>query len=558
MQENSELKPAHLFQDNWEYINCQNDTLESDSEDSSKPPMHEFIRNWALEFNITGHAVSALMKGLQEYGCDLPDDSRGLLKTPKPRTISISKLSGGDYTYFGVQSGLNDVLRSVNTDFDSITISIHIDGLATFKSKNMTVWPIQATVENIVEISNVPFIIGLYSGGIKPTNTDYLNDLVNELCRLQSEGYNGKPLNISNVICDAPARSHVKGIFQFNGTYGCDFCEIKGQFDGTMLFLEKGNPRTNESFRLQTNSRHHKTESPFLRLNIDMIKQFPLDPMHGIDLGVVKRLLLLWKEGPLPFRLSSTQVKTMNLFIKNIRNCIPPAFNRKPRSMDELKLWKATEFRTFVMYTGIILLREILDRKKYIHFLSLCVAVRIMYNDLLLEEHKDYAEHLLLYFVNKVKVMYGNRFVVYNVHSLLHICQIAVDNRSLQRVTAYRFENNMSKIRSWIRGTGNPIIQISNRLMEHRAVPSIIQAPRKTVLQPGLCYEIDNHKFCLLHEIGLNSSLCEIFVETVSLFSEPCDSRIAFIFKGFKSNTQIKTIENSNITKPLQLFEEYL
>ena len=158
LQDNSELKPAHLFQDNWEHINRQNDTLESDSEDSSKPPMHEFIRNWALEFNITGHAVSALMKGLQEYGCDLPDDSRGLLKTPKPRTISISKLSGGDYTYFGVQSGLNDVLRSVNTDFDSITISIHIDGLATFKSKNMTVWPIQATVENIVEIANVPFI----------------------------------------------------------------------------------------------------------------------------------------------------------------------------------------------------------------------------------------------------------------------------------------------------------------------------------------------------------------------------------------------------------------
>ena len=91
--------------------------------------------------------------------------------------------------------------------------------------------------------------------------------------------------------------------------------------------------------------------------------------------------------------------------------------------------------------------------------------------------------------------MYKKLHCCVQCSSCFHISQIAVDNRSLQRVTAYRFENNMSKIRSWIRGTGNPIIQISYRLMEHRAVPNTIQAPRKTVLQPGLCYEIQTARY---------------------------------------------------------------
>ena len=40
-----------------------------------------------------------------------------------------------------------------------------------------------------------------------------------------------------------------------------------------------------------------KVDSPFSELDIDMISTFPIDPMHALDLGVMKKLLLRWKEG---------------------------------------------------------------------------------------------------------------------------------------------------------------------------------------------------------------------------------------------------------------------
>ena len=175
---------------------------------------------------------------------------------------------------------------------------------------------------------------------------DFFKEIVAELQKLMSFGFIGVMFIIRNIICDAPARALAKGTVQFNGRYGCDFCEVRGEFDRRMLFLEKGPLRTNSSFRNETNAAHHKYPSVFLELDVDMIQQFPIDPMHCIDLGATKRLLLLWKEGLIPYRLSQRQIAIINNFNESIRRFFPSVFNRKPRKLDALKLWKATEFRT--------------------------------------------------------------------------------------------------------------------------------------------------------------------------------------------------------------------
>ena len=47
---------------------------------------------------------------------------------------------------------------------------------------------------------------------------------------------------------------------------------------------------------------------------------------------------------------------------------MPDVFNRKAGTVNDLKLWKATEFRTFLLYTGPVL-KYVLDQK-YRHFLG--------------------------------------------------------------------------------------------------------------------------------------------------------------------------------------------
>ena len=53
------------------------------------------------------------------------------------------------------------------------------------------------------------------------------------------------------------------------------------------------------------NPKHHKCYSPLEKLDIDMIQNFHIDPMHAIDLGITRKLILMWTEGPLKARLSA-------------------------------------------------------------------------------------------------------------------------------------------------------------------------------------------------------------------------------------------------------------
>jgi hypothetical protein len=57
--------------------------------------------------------------------------------------------------------------------------------------------------------------------------------------------------------------------------------------------------RTDVQFDEMTNAAQHTGHSSFSELNIGMVTQFPLDFMHLVCLGVVKRLLTLWMKSPL-------------------------------------------------------------------------------------------------------------------------------------------------------------------------------------------------------------------------------------------------------------------
>lgn len=101
-------------------------------------------------------------------------------------------------------------------------------------------------------------------------------------------------INIRCIIADAPARNACLGTKYYNGHYGCGRCTQKGVHDGKrMTFPEITAPkRTNESFRQMEQPLHHVSESIFIQLpNFNMITQYPLDYLHLICLGVVKRMM---------------------------------------------------------------------------------------------------------------------------------------------------------------------------------------------------------------------------------------------------------------------------
>jgi hypothetical protein len=522
------------------------------------------LADWSISHNISKKSLTPLLKILQRYGLDVPLHADTLVQTPK--SIVLEQKSGGDYYYFGLKNCIQTTLMQCEASLhvSSINLRINIDGLPTFKSKNMTMWPVQCNFADYPDVP--PFIVAVYSGKHKPNDLEFLVEFILELKHLMELGieFQGThfPIRVHSVICDAPAKALIKGILQYNGKYGCDYCEVKGEHcHGRMLFLSEGRQRDDERFRAKTNQKHHKVDSPFLELDIDMISTFPIDPMHALDLGVMKKLLLLWKEGPLSVRQSHGHMSILSNRLLSVRHYVPPEFNRKPRQINEVKMWKATEFRLFLLYLGPVVLLNVLPENLYAHFMTLNVASRIMLSSNLAvnSELLSFAHMLMCYFVSEGQNLYSKNFVTYGVHILIHLAHFAEKYSGLSSISAYVFENNMSTIKRGIRGTGNPLRQVIGRNIERNRLVKVV---KESQLSPkkSYCYLLKSGKYCIVNSVSEDTYICHVFMQMNSFYQKPCDSRCVDVFLVRHSNFEVqhcslKDFECCAICIPLSLID---
>lgn len=297
---------------------------------------------------------------------------------------------------------------------------------------------------------------------MKPFVDEYQQD---DLGLVQS----GK-LKIHSFICDTPARSFIKAIKGHNAYFGCDKCVVEGNYlNRRMSYFETTSVlRTDESFRTKRNEEHHLNETILQSLpNVDMINSFPLDYMHLICLGVVKKILILWTRGrPNEQKLSFNQISAISENLIKISKLTVLEFSRKPRSLTELDRWKATEFRQFLLYTGPIVLKNIVSEDNYNLFLSLSLAVNILSSEQLHLTYNEFAKSLLLYFVSSFKILFGEDRVSYNVHGLIHLSEDVKRFGPLDSFSAFKFENELGKLKKLIRTPNKPLQQIVQRVLE--------------------------------------------------------------------------------------------
>jgi hypothetical protein len=272
---------------------------------------------------------------------------------------------------------------------------------------------------------------------------------------------------VHSFVCDTPAKAFIKCIKGHAGYSGCDKCHIEGEWNGKMTFPSTNDAlRTDEEFSEMSDEEHHLERSPLCDLPIGMVTQFPIDYMHLICLGVTKRLILCWMKGPLGTRLSATQISQVSDRLMGFTPYIPIDFCRKPRALNEIMRWKASEFRQFLLYTGPVVLHSILPDVLYKNFLLLSVAVRILTSSVLCHQLNEYAKQLLNVCVENMKTIYGTGIMVYNVHALIHLADDVKKFGPLDNFSSFPFENALKNIKKLVRKPTHPLQQIANRLQE--------------------------------------------------------------------------------------------
>lgn len=129
--------------------------------------------------------------------------------------------------------------------------------------------------------------------------------------------------------------------------------------------------------------KHHKEISPLVDIGIKMITMFPLNTMHLIYLGVMRKLLHKWTSGKLRTRISTTNINIISEQLEKVASLWPHDFNRKPRSLHELNMWKATEYRQFLLYLDPVVLTPWLPIKIFKHFLLFHASIFILSQDVI-------------------------------------------------------------------------------------------------------------------------------------------------------------------------------
>lgn len=126
--------------------------------------------------------------------------------------------------------------------------------------------------------------------------------------------------------------------------------------------------RTDEDFIEKVDDNYHNSNVTSSLLKIPHFKpvtNVPLDYMHLICLGIMRKLIYLWLDGDLHFRMQHRTVKEISTRLTQLKPSIPLEFVRKPRGMDCMRLWKATEYRLILLYTRPVAFKSILRTNVY-------------------------------------------------------------------------------------------------------------------------------------------------------------------------------------------------
>ena len=199
-----------------------------------------------------------------------------------------------------------------------------------------------------------------------------------------------------------------------------------------------------------------------------MVENFPVDYMHAILLRIMRKLLKTWMN-VVPYKFSANQKDILDNSIDKIKKYFPCEFNRKPRLLREMDRFKATEFCTLLLYTGVILFNGILKEDRFNHFLILMVIVRTLCDGSKIRDGEtlEYIQELCKIFVKQYKKLYTAKLsVVYKLHLLIHVVDDVKKYGMLDSFSAFPYEDMLGQIKKKIRSSHLPLAQLCRRISE--------------------------------------------------------------------------------------------
>lgn len=324
--------------------------------------LHLKLLYFFLLYKISNNAMCFLLQVLRDEGLEVPTSMYFFKKPSLSNKVEIVRSNlqcGGTFAYISIKENIEYCIKNKLLNFSNIfvdlKIKIGIDGIPIFKSSPVNLWPILLIFRDLSFKKALP--VGIYCGLSKPHFNGFFEFLTKELLLFKDYvpilGFNIKIIDVL-FICDSPARSFCQCSKSHSGYNACPYCRVHGLYEGKVIYpYSECEPRSDDHYVMGLEN-NQLSISPLASI-CSMTKAFPPEYMHSVCLGVVRRLLLSFFTGTfgrLNCRLSETLISNLDSRLKLYKNCLPSEFQRKIRSFRNVTYFKATEFRTVLLYTG--------------------------------------------------------------------------------------------------------------------------------------------------------------------------------------------------------------
>ena len=203
---------------------------------------------------------------------------------------------------------------------------------------------------------------------------------------------------------------------------------------------------------------------------LNIVKDTPIDYMHGVLEGVTKTLLhKFWLNGKYKdyrFYLNK-HIKSIDVFLLKIKP--PHEFRRSPRSLEKSgKYWKASELKAWLLYYCIPTLFDLLHADYLLHLSLLVKSMHILLNSEISLNDLEMAKKMLHIFYKTIVQLYPQEVCTMNVHSLIHLCKTVRNYGPLWCYSSFAFESMNGHLKLHCHGTRNVLPQLVRNLRFHQ------------------------------------------------------------------------------------------
>lgn len=484
-----------------------------------------------------------------------------------------SKLIRGDGNQSDVCSGKvykRLVEKGVINDND-ITLQWNTDGVQLFKSSKIQLWPIQVSVNELSyrERRENIMLCGIWYGQGKPNMNTYLQPFVEELNSLHSNGFHcSMPdhtlVKVHTLLSpvDSMARAPLQNLKTFRGAHGCAFCLHPGEEHAvgrgtTRLYPgDVGRLRTQEqhladSLRAaQTNVAKNGVKGPSVLSTLkvfSIISSFVPEYMHCVCLGTVKTMVEWWtagKNNEKDFYLSPAKIEQIDRILLSIKP--PNEVTRTPRSLTTIKLWKASEWKNFLLYYSIVCLISVNMPKKYIdHWFLLVYAMSIYLKEKITDNEFEKAKSAIRKFVLTMRETYGtNELYKYNMHLLLHIPKSVRDFSGMFGMSAFPFEHYNGVLGKMFRNSNAVPLQICKSYLRINTIKDLAD---EVFDDENYCSVVGKTLYDSLTYVRTTVKNCTHFGQTIRLLGVPTMASISLAEKVAVEHLVGEEVRNTNV-----------